>query len=101
MPARYSGNVAVRITYHDPTMGSSNRNGTYACKVTWPGGRSSVTVGAPAFLSDAVDSPIAYDDTAHAALAFVSADEDNLATAVGGDFAPAYSDNGFAIRRKR
>ncbi len=64
---RYSGEIVIRITYietYDP-------NGMYRCFLKGPNGQTeTVFVGAPAFLSEAVDSPEAFDSAAEAAIAF-------------------------------
>lgn len=54
-----------------------------------------INVLPPAHLSIAVDSPKAYDDTAHAALSFATADD--LLSESELDF----TDSGFRIRRKK
>ena len=95
MAVRYSGNVTIRLTYHDPKVGDRWANGYYICALSWPGGRKSVTVGAPAYLSQAVDSAGAYDDTASAAISFADYEGPE------GDFYPAWGDGGPAISRKK
>lgn len=90
MSVRYSGVVTIRITYRDastsdvyPDGTPRNFNGTYRCVLSRPkpqGSRTKtyrhvVIVGAPAFLSHAVDSVQAFDDAARAALSFGSHDD--------------------------
>jgi hypothetical protein len=94
MARRYCGNVSISLEYRD-TYVKGLPNGWYECHLAWPGGRKMVMVGAPASLSHAVDSPKAYDDTAHAAMSF-AADENP-----SGNFQPDYTGSGFSIRRKR
>lgn len=53
-------------TFSDGTF--RNRNGSYRCFLTAPGGSTTIHVGAPASLSHAVDSPEAFDAAAHAAI---------------------------------
>lgn len=64
MAQRYSGQVRVSIVYVDAEAG-------YDARVSWPGGRERVKVGTPAAVAThAVDSPLAYDAAARAAIAF-------------------------------
>lgn len=96
MPLRYSGNVIVRIEYIDPKAGDYRQHGHYKCWLSWPGGRNIVFVEPPKHLTMAVDSPKAFDASAHAALSFT----DNESSRNDG-FEPDYSDNGFQILRKK
>lgn len=94
MAKRYSGDISGTVTYRDPKFGSRNRNGDY--KVTLSsrsGGKKTIIVGAPAFLSEAVDSSAAYDDTFRAAVAFA---EDE-----GWSAQPDYKRDGSGIRVTR
>lgn len=99
---RYSGEIRIRITYLDAHgevfIDGTPRapNGKYRCFLQAKGGaRTTVYVGAPASLSHAVDSPEAFDDTAHAAIAFAN-DEDSQ----WGDYA-ASNEDGYHIVRSR
>jgi hypothetical protein len=75
---RYSGEVRIRITYREARFAERYSdgtprfpNGSYRCYLTGPGGmKATVIVGAPAFLSHAVDCSEAFDEAAHAALSF-------------------------------
>lgn len=97
MPARYSGNVTVRLEYRDPKQGDDRQHGHYQCWVSWPGGRNIVFVEPPAHLTVAVDSPRAFDDAAHAAMSFTEHD----GSSQDGSFEPDYSDSGYVILRKK
>jgi hypothetical protein len=67
---RYSGEIRIRVTYLDHAK-PLRPNGRYRCFLRGPGGmRTTIIVGAPAFLSHGVDSPEAFDDAARSALAF-------------------------------
>lgn len=75
MALRFSGNIRIRITYKDAKPGDRAVNGSYRCTLAKLDGarvvdRTLVVVNAPASLSHAVDSSMAYDATAKAALAF-------------------------------
>ena len=89
MATRYSGNVVVRLAYSD-------RDGKYVGAVKWPGRRTNMIVGHPAHLTMSVDSPEAYDQAAHAAIAFV---DNELGYMRRDNFSPDYTDSGYAIRR--
>ena len=52
-------------------------------------------VGIPQSLSHAIDSPLAYDKAAHAALSFAVDENDDIANHL------EYTDSGFAIRRQK
>lgn len=67
---RYSGEIRIRVTYLEAHRGGGN-NGAYRCYLRGPGGMATtVIVGAPAYLSHAVDSPEAFDEAAHASIGF-------------------------------
>lgn len=89
---RISGNLRIRVSYHD-------REGAYLCSVATLDGkqRTVLTVLPPAVLRHAVDSPEAFDETAHAALSFASEVHDWIEC--NADYAPDGS--GWAISRKR
>jgi hypothetical protein len=76
MAKRYSGLATVTLTYDD-------RRGDYKASVS-VGGHSvwSGRVGAPRSGGGAVDSPKAYDDTAHAAISFAVDEHPDLADGV-------------------
>jgi hypothetical protein len=63
MALRYSGTLTIRVTYND--RGYYNASISRKGRNLWSG-----TVGEPRHLSHSVDSPEAYDETAHAALSF-------------------------------
>ena len=63
MAIRYSGDVRVRILYSDARS-------AYLANVSWPGGRTLIVVGEPSVLTHAVDSSVAYDAAARAAVVF-------------------------------
>jgi hypothetical protein len=76
---RYSGEIRIRITYLEPYLAgdgapagrSTMSNGEYRCFLREPDGMgTTIHVGAPAFLTHAVDSPEAFDAVARAALSF-------------------------------
>jgi len=73
---RYSGEIRIRVTYRDSDGETysdgtfRHPNGFYRCILTCGNERAKIIVGAPAFLSHAVDSSEAYDDVARAAIAF-------------------------------
>lgn len=82
------------MTYRDPKPGDRNRNGDYKVTLSSGGKRKVIYVGAPAFLSHAVDSPKAYDEAFRAAISF--ADYEGLS------MSPEYSHSGeLLIRRAR
>lgn len=87
---RYCGRWVISITYQDKWS-------EYLCTITHDADRghvvASVSVGEPKTLTHAVDSAIAYDNVAHAALSFES---EKL-----GDSELDFTDSGFRIRRKR
>lgn len=100
---RYCGDITIRVTYLD-AYGETysdgtirNRNGKYRCFLRAPGMRSvTIFVGAPAFLSHAVDCPEAFDEAAHAAISF--ADDEHGSWS---DHAcPKEDGSGWAIERK-
>lgn len=70
MAKRYSGDVSGRVTYRDPSPGSHLRNGDYKVSLSSGGKRKVIYVGAPAYLSHAVDSAKAYDEAFRAAMSF-------------------------------
>ena len=63
MALRYSGTLTIRVLYND--RGFYNASISRRGRNLWSG-----TVGEPRHLRVAVDSPEAYDETAHAALSF-------------------------------
>jgi hypothetical protein len=74
---RYSGDIRIRVTYHDRRFEDvyedgtpRNPNGFYRCFLRASNNTTTIIVGAPAFLSQAVDSPEAFSDAARAAVAF-------------------------------
>lgn len=83
----------MRVTYRDPKPGSHLRNGDYKVTLSSGGRRKVIYVGAPAFLSHAVDSPKAYDEAAQAAIAF--ADDE------GFDMQPDYTSSGVHVSRSK
>jgi len=87
MAVRYSGSLKIHVAWSD-------RLSTYKVSVS-RAGRSlwSGTVGAPRSLTRSVDSPVAYDETAHAALSFAADDGADVE-----DHAD-YTDKGFAVTR--
>lgn len=101
MPMRYSGNVKIRVTYHEGTHVTYNQfpNGYYDCHLSWPGGKHFVRVGAPRSLSVAVDSPKAYDDAAAAAVTF--ANDSTREGEITGDFEPDGGMHGASISRRK
>lgn len=92
---RYSGKLKIRLAWDD-------REDRYSCKISGPDRTSSrdgfntsveyVTVGAPAVLTKAVDSPEAYDDAARAAIAFLNDTSLQELAALG--------DSGYLVTRK-
>jgi hypothetical protein len=78
---RYSGQIKIRITYLKPYGAgdacpaghSTHPNGEYRCFLRAGDQKITVYVGAPAFLSHAVDSPEAFDGIARAAVALADA----------------------------
>lgn len=73
---RWSGELRIRVRYDDRGVSDRFLNGRYHCSVSRPATKGAevyrVIVGAPAFLTHAVDSPEAFDAAAHAALSFAS-----------------------------
>ena len=66
MATRYCGSTTIRVIWDDASS-------VYRCRVTCDGQLLySVSVGAPAHLTLAVDSPEAYDNAARAACSFAS-----------------------------
>jgi hypothetical protein len=88
---RYSGKLTVRMTYLDSEA-------QYRCVVSYSdangSGWTTLYVRPPALLRNAVDSPIAFDETAHAALSFASEDHDWVERYAD------FNDGGWAINRK-
>lgn len=97
---RYSGNVTIRVSYFDNDRSTyldgtpRNPNGFYRCSLARtvnPGTQwestalRAVTVGAPNFLSHAVDCSEAFDDSARAALAFANDDDSSWGEAAAYD----------------
>jgi len=75
MAKRYSGELVIRVTFHDYCN-------QYRCTVSLKGKRmGAIWVGLPGVLTQSVDCPAAYDDTARAVLAFI---DDDTATAKRG-----------------
>lgn len=66
---RYSGDLTITLTYRE-------RSSDYRATISYKGVRHVVYVGEPRYLQHAVDSPEAFDETAHAAISFAS-EEDN------------------------
>jgi hypothetical protein len=65
---RYCGEIRIRITYLPRGI---HANGSYRCFLkTESGASATIIVGAPTYLSHAVDSAKGFDDAARAALAF-------------------------------
>lgn len=100
---RYSGDVRVRVTYVEPRCGTAEEratmgrypHGRYRCVVSGKGSRVVVWTAPPAMLLHAVDSSEAFDDAAHAALAFVEDEgEGRLVYA-------EYDKDGLVVRRKK
>lgn len=102
MATRYCGAVRIDIRYIDADC-------QYACKMallTVLNGTihvGTVYVGEPAVLVDAVDSPKAYDNVAHAAMSFSTDKESGLPCGSDIEQRAAYTNtaSGWAIRRKR
>lgn len=63
MAMRRSGQVKITCTLN-------RRSDSYRCRVKTPEAQKTVVVRAPASLRQAVDSPVAFDQAAHAALSF-------------------------------
>lgn len=92
MAKRYCGHWIINVKYSD-------RWDEYLCSIVHDADPhrvvTSVSVKPPAHLTQAVDSAQAYDDTAHAALSFVTADEKISESELD------FTDSGFRIRRKK
>ena len=77
MAKRYSGNATIRLTYDDSVQ-SINGAGFYRVTIAVAGRSvwSGIVNPAPAGFGPGIayDSPLAYDDTARAALAFAVAE---------------------------
>jgi hypothetical protein len=80
---RYSGEIRIRVTYLEPYLAgdkcpagrSTMSNGEYRCFLRGPTDMgTTIHVGAPAFLTHAVDSPEAFDAAARVALSFAHND---------------------------
>jgi len=74
----------------------------YKCTISF--GKAGVVsvqhVGLPAHLTEAIDSPKAYDDAARAALSFATSEDTALGTWCDyNDSGLDYTDSGYAIRR--
>jgi len=94
MVARYCGKVKIALTI-------TSDNERYQCTLTARGKRlGSVVVGLPMHLEHSIDSPIAYDKAAHAALSFAM-DEDERGEKDWGhlNFLLEHTDSGFVVRR--
>lgn len=92
---RYSGSLVIRLTIvDDRTFPHAT---AYRCSIldAAEGTRYVVTVGAPAHLTHAVDSPPAFDSAAHAALSFLAVDDCSAVDANHG----AYADKGWHVSR--
>lgn len=87
MAKRYSGQLIVDIAWHDSKQ-------EYRASVSYPGGHKTVCVGPPGVLTKAVDSSIAYDEAAAAAISFASEDDPEI-----GELAD-HTDKGLFIGRK-
>jgi hypothetical protein len=100
---RYSGEIRIRVTYLDvayPDTRARLGNGRYRCFLRGPGGMTTtVIVGAPAYLSRAVDSPEAFDDAAHAAISFAESDDQNTNTHEWANAAACKPEGGWHIGR--
>ena len=79
---RYCGDLEIRIQY-DPHLFNSRfaggrRNGAYECRIRRGGKKlGTIYVGAPEYITQAVDSPETFDEVASSALAF-AAHEDEI-----------------------
>ena len=89
MAKRYSGGLSVDLVFVD----AKNEYRARVCPRKGRSGCETVWVGPPRILRHAVDSPVAYDETAHAAISFSSDDLSQLA-------APNADGSGWDIRRK-
>lgn len=87
MATRYCGLLTLRLSYRDAS------NDYRVCIATNGYHLATVYVGTPAYLTHAVDSPEAYDETARAALAFAEDDGGDLSDA-------AMDDSGYAVTRQ-
>jgi len=67
MALRYSGSLTIRVVWND--RGHYDASISRKGRNLWSG-----TIGEPRHLRVAVDSPEAYDDTAHAALSFADSE---------------------------
>lgn len=85
----------MTLTYRDPRGPVRMANGDYAVSIVGSGVKTKVYVGAPAYLEHAVDSPIAYDRAAHAAISFADEEEPGV-----GEHA-AMTDTGWLISRTK
>lgn len=104
MVKRYCGSLTITIKYRDPLPGFKGplSNGDYVCTIRRDGCASTFDrqfVLAPAHLDYAVDSPIAYDRAAHAALSF--AYEGDTPARAHFDEAADFSGCGWVIRRTK
>lgn len=101
---RYCGEIKIRLTYRDASPARpSAPNGFYVCVLRTESGRkTTVVVGAPAYLSHAVDSPEAFDEAARAALAFAvddKGDRENNGDAVDWSAFACFDDHGYYVSR--
>lgn len=75
---RRCGDYTIRMSYRQHVPTSKHWvNGGYYCQIAL--GRKNlgtIVVGAPAYLSEAVDSPEAFDSTASACMAFAADEEE-------------------------
>lgn len=88
MARRYSGKLTVDIAWHDSKQ-------EYRARVAYPGGSRTVWVGPPSVLTKAVDSSVAYDEAAAAAISFASEEDHQI-----GEYAE-HTDRGLFIGRSQ
>lgn len=96
---RFSGTCSIRIAIcEDPSRQVPGSGATYRCVVTdaTSRDRAVVVVGSPPVLTQAIDSPEAFDAVAHAAISFVL--EESRTT--GQTFTPEHDGSGFLIERR-
>lgn len=105
---RWSGEIRIRITYLEKATGKimpdgriatmGTPNGKYRCYLITTENkvpeRETIIVGAPTFLSHAVDSPRAFDEAAKAALAFACND-----STIDWSAYAAFDDDGYFVSR--
>lgn len=91
MAERYSGKVRIRVRWEEGIFPGMNHGGRYRCNVRTPEGRTTIFVGAPVYITEAVDSSAAYDESAHAALSFAMAEEEEEEARHSGEDHPRVS----------